>query len=189
MGKSFTPRSAKFLLLTLLQLVGLVTYAQVHVRGYYRSNGTYVQPHQRTSPNHTVTDNYSYPGNYNPNTGRVTGGTYYTGYTGSPTTSRASTYNSTPSSASSNNSTPRSGNTSKANVLTVQPGVYGFNTPMEVPLRVSPRIDAMEAYTCPSYATVIVIEDTNERYCQVSVNGHVGYVSKGLLIKESATAK
>ncbi|MFQ6599843.1 SH3 domain-containing protein [Flavobacterium sp. C3NV] len=46
----------------------LNSYPQVNVKGYYRSNGTYVQPHQRTAPNSTITDNYSYPGNYNPNT-------------------------------------------------------------------------------------------------------------------------
>lgn len=40
---------------------------QVHVRGYYRSNGTYVAPHERTRPNSTIIDNYSYPGNLNPN--------------------------------------------------------------------------------------------------------------------------
>jgi len=43
------------------------SYPQVNVKGYYKSNGTYVQPHQRTAPNSTITDNYSYPGNYNPN--------------------------------------------------------------------------------------------------------------------------
>ncbi|KLT70495.1 SH3 domain-containing protein [Flavobacterium sp. ABG] len=43
------------------------SYSQVNVKGYYRSNGTYVQPHQRTASNSTITDNYSYPGNYNPN--------------------------------------------------------------------------------------------------------------------------
>src|SRR5258707_11158240 len=32
----------------------------VTVRGYYRSNGTYVAPHVRTAPNDTVTDNLSY---------------------------------------------------------------------------------------------------------------------------------
>lgn len=48
------------------------------VRGHWRDTNrdgvgdTYVQPHQRTNPNATVTDNYSYPGNYNPNTGKVT---------------------------------------------------------------------------------------------------------------------
>ncbi|MFB9080418.1 SH3 domain-containing protein [Flavobacterium procerum] len=43
------------------------SYSQVNVKGYYKSNGTYVQPHQRTAPNSTVIDNYSYQGNYNPN--------------------------------------------------------------------------------------------------------------------------
>ena len=52
-----------------LILIFMFTFSngQVNVRGYYRSNGTYVQPYVRTSPNSTVTDNYSYPGNYNPN--------------------------------------------------------------------------------------------------------------------------
>lgn len=40
------------------------------VRGYTRSNGIYVQPYYRTSPNYTKFDNYSTRGNYNPYTGR-----------------------------------------------------------------------------------------------------------------------
>ncbi len=32
--------------------------AQVHVRGYYRSDGTYVRPHVRSAPNNTTSDNY-----------------------------------------------------------------------------------------------------------------------------------
>jgi hypothetical protein len=39
--------------------------ADVYVNGYTRSNGTYVQPHYRTSPNNTTSDNYS-SGAYNP---------------------------------------------------------------------------------------------------------------------------
>ncbi|MCQ9206847.1 MAG: hypothetical protein NG740_03070 [Omnitrophica bacterium] len=35
-------------------------YALVSVRGYSRSNGTYVAPHFRTSPNSSVYDNFSY---------------------------------------------------------------------------------------------------------------------------------
>jgi len=48
------------------------------VKGYWKDTNhdgakdTYVQPHQRTSPNESRTDNYSYPGNYNPNSGSVT---------------------------------------------------------------------------------------------------------------------
>ena len=43
--------------------------AQTYVGGYYRSNGTYVRPHYRSSANHTQRDNYSTRGNTNPYTG------------------------------------------------------------------------------------------------------------------------
>lgn len=42
--------------------------AAVRVRGYYRNNGTYVQPYYRTTPNSYKFDNYSTRGNYNPHT-------------------------------------------------------------------------------------------------------------------------
>ncbi len=41
-----------------------------HVRGYTKKNGTYVQPHRRTSPNNTKLDKYSTKGNTNPYTGK-----------------------------------------------------------------------------------------------------------------------
>jgi hypothetical protein len=44
--------------------------AQVSVKGYYKSNGTYVQPHVRSSPNNTTADNWSTKGNVNPYTGK-----------------------------------------------------------------------------------------------------------------------
>jgi hypothetical protein len=47
------------------------TLADQHVHGYTRSNGTYVQPYYRSSPNNTVRDNFSYQGNVNPYTGAV----------------------------------------------------------------------------------------------------------------------
>jgi hypothetical protein len=42
----------------------------VYVNGYYRSDGTYVQPYYRTRPNSTTLDNYSTKGNVNPYTGQ-----------------------------------------------------------------------------------------------------------------------
>ena len=36
--------------------------AQVNVRGYYRSNGTYVRPHTRTAPDGIKWNNKSYRG-------------------------------------------------------------------------------------------------------------------------------
>jgi hypothetical protein len=43
--------------------------AQVRVKGYTKSDGTYVAPHYRSSPNSTTSDNYSTVGNVNPYTG------------------------------------------------------------------------------------------------------------------------
>jgi len=51
-------------------------YAQVYVRGHYRSNGSYVQPHYRSSPDSSFYNNWSTYPNINPYTGRM--GTRYT---------------------------------------------------------------------------------------------------------------
>jgi hypothetical protein len=40
-----------------------------YVRGYYKDNGTYVAPHQRSAPDGNPNNNYSSPGQYNPNKG------------------------------------------------------------------------------------------------------------------------
>lgn len=48
--------------------------SQVRVRGYFRKDGTYVQPHVRSAPDGNPYNNYSFPGNYNPNTGTITPG-------------------------------------------------------------------------------------------------------------------
>jgi hypothetical protein len=60
-----------FLFLIAFLFFSVVSFSQVSVRGYYRSNGTYVQPHQRTAPNYTRNDNYSTVGNVNPYTGKA----------------------------------------------------------------------------------------------------------------------
>ena len=47
-------------------------YSQpVHVNSYTRSDGTYVEPHYRTSADDTRSNNYSTKGNVNPYTGRA----------------------------------------------------------------------------------------------------------------------
>jgi hypothetical protein len=49
------------------------TYAQspVHVKGYTKSNGTYVDSYYRTAPNETINDNWSTKPNVNPYTGKI----------------------------------------------------------------------------------------------------------------------
>src|SRR5579862_1939515 len=52
----------------------LLAGGRVAVRGYFRRDGTYVQPYFRTAPDGNPFNNYSFPGNYNPNTGTITPG-------------------------------------------------------------------------------------------------------------------
>ena len=46
----------------------------VYVKGYTKKNGTYVQPHYRSAPDGNPYNNYSFPGNVNPHTGKVAPG-------------------------------------------------------------------------------------------------------------------
>ena len=61
-------------LLALMALIFLGTThanANQHVNGSYRTNGTYVAPYTRSSPDNTVTNNYSYYRNTNPYSGQT----------------------------------------------------------------------------------------------------------------------
>ena len=58
-----------------LTLISTVA-ADVWVDGYFRSDGTYVQGHYRSSPDSSVTNNWSYSGNTNPYTGEVGSNSY-----------------------------------------------------------------------------------------------------------------
>jgi hypothetical protein len=61
--------------LVVLTVLFSVSFSQADgVRGHYRSNGMYVQPYQRTHPDVSPYNNYGFPGNYNPNSGRITPG-------------------------------------------------------------------------------------------------------------------
>lgn len=57
------------MLVLLFSFIGVVLAEDVYVGGYYRKDGTYVQPHHRTAPNNSTLDNYSTKGNTNPYTG------------------------------------------------------------------------------------------------------------------------
>jgi len=59
------------LIVVLLAILAVAStcFADVYVHGYTKSNGTYVAPHHRSSPNSTKSDNWSTSGNTNPYTG------------------------------------------------------------------------------------------------------------------------
>lgn len=61
-------------ILLVIAIVGLAVLpanADVFVRGHYRSNGTYVQPHYRSNPDGNFHNNWSTYPNVNPYTGSV----------------------------------------------------------------------------------------------------------------------
>lgn len=58
------------LILIATTLISTTTFADTYVKGYTRSNGTYVQPHYRSDSNGTKSDNWSSSGNTNPYTGQ-----------------------------------------------------------------------------------------------------------------------
>ena len=82
----------KLIALTIVLFAAFNCFSQTYVNGYTRSNGTYVAPHYRSSPNSTKLDNYSTLGNVNPYTGSI-GTKTYTDYNNYGTTySPSSTY-------------------------------------------------------------------------------------------------
>jgi len=53
-----------------LSIVGPVFAEDVSVRGYFRQDGTYVQPHMRSAPDSSFNNNWSTYPNANPYTGQ-----------------------------------------------------------------------------------------------------------------------
>jgi len=63
-------RIMRIFIFILLILIPCLLFSQVKVRGYYRKDGTYVQPHYRSNPDGNVYNNWSTKGNINPYTGK-----------------------------------------------------------------------------------------------------------------------
>ena len=61
---------AAVLCLLILGAFGIAWAADTYVNGYFRQDGTYVQPHYRSAPDGNVWNNYSTRGNVNPYTGK-----------------------------------------------------------------------------------------------------------------------
>lgn len=64
-------KSAMLILTVALASFAVVSFAKdTNVKGYTRSDGTYVQPHTRSESNKSYNDNWSTSPNTNPNTGK-----------------------------------------------------------------------------------------------------------------------
>lgn len=60
----------KFIFALLALSISTISMADTHVKGYTKSDGTYVEPHYRSDSNNTKFDNYNTKGNVNPYTGK-----------------------------------------------------------------------------------------------------------------------
>jgi len=59
------------MVLAIICVTSITANADVYVRGYVRSNGTYVQPHYRSNPDGNFHNNWSTYPNVNPHTGSI----------------------------------------------------------------------------------------------------------------------
>ena len=57
-------------LIFVLTSIGISFAQDVHVKGYFKKNGTYVKPHYRSRPDGNLFNNWSTKGNTNPYTGK-----------------------------------------------------------------------------------------------------------------------
>ena len=60
---------SKTIIAIFLVTASTVTLADQHVNGYIKRDGTYVQPYTRSTPDSSLSNNYSSQGNTNPYTG------------------------------------------------------------------------------------------------------------------------
>lgn len=67
---TFTRFVAAALAAVALWIPASVAWSDTYVHGHTRKDGTYVQPHYRSSPNSSYNDNWSVRGNTNPYTGK-----------------------------------------------------------------------------------------------------------------------
>lgn len=107
----------RILLILLTLILTLQATAQVKVKGYYRKDGTYVKPHYRSNPDGNPYNNWSYPGNTNPYTGKTATGnpdTYLKNYYNRSTNSTRTPSYTSPTTTYSNSSNNRSYNSSSS---------------------------------------------------------------------------
>ncbi|WP_432411052.1 SH3 domain-containing protein [Rasiella sp. SM2506] len=153
----------------------------VYVSGYYRSNGTYVQPHYRTAPNSTNRDNFSTRGNTNPYTGQA-------GYI-TPDSNTSSKY--TPSSYSNSTKTTyptttyNTTSTSTSNNSYNSTNIYTTTSSYGQLWRTPSQHDAIRPIQ--KGTSVSVLEYQNGFY-KVMSNGTVGYINT-ITINENSTMK
>lgn len=167
----------RFLLTLLFFIAYFTAISQVKVKGYYRKNGTYVQPHVRSNPDGNPYNNYSFPGNTNPYTGKTATGSqeaylnnYYKRETGNQVKYIPGRQVPLPISFKS----------------------YG-TIKSTTSIRLSPRQNSSEVFKVKPGEIAVVLDDADVDFYKVDINGFTGFLSKdvveNLKINEGAGVK
>jgi uncharacterized protein YgiM (DUF1202 family) len=177
-------RFITFFLVILISVVGVLGQTNsnhVKVKGYYKIDGTYVQPHYRTAPNSTIRDNFSTKGNVNPYTGE-------SGYV-NPDTKTYNYPNNSNNSKSSNYY-----NNSILNSITNNHNNYSYSLYRDKPtyktnssanVRQHMNTSSAIVMTVPAKSDVKVISSFFGDWWEIYYNGETGYMHSSLLTRRS----
>lgn len=163
----------------------------VHVRGYHRSDGTYVSPHYRTAPNSTNRDNFSTIGNVNPYTGEP--GYIQPDNKPIPTYNYSSTYSGTTNYnysgvSSSGKTTIHSYNDEVSWAFDkLEEMRRTYYTSSALNLRSGRSSNTRVITVIPKGAKVDASYDFLNKWWKVSYNGYVGYASSNYLAKTNGS--
>jgi hypothetical protein len=172
----------KVMLSTLFLIVALISFSQVEVKGYYRKDGTYVQPHYRSYPDDKIENNWSYPGNVNPFTGKVGGtssssssnnnggGSSYTPSTSTSSTKKTTTSSSTSSFYKDPFLSPKSYKSAKKETVTVSTNVLN--------VRYMPDTKSQIIHKLNKGTTVTYIRDNGDGWYYVKILTYNSYLKE-----------
>ena len=170
------------ILISVIGVFGQTNSNHVKVKGYYRKDGTYVQPHYRTAPNATNRDNFSTKGNVNPYTGEpgyITPDSKAYSY---PSNNNNSTNSGTNNYNSSNyyntNSNSSGYNTYSYNLYEDKPT---YKTKSSANAREQMNTSSAIIMTVPANSDVKVVNSFFGDWWEIYYNGKTGYMHSSLL--------
>lgn len=194
MANSKYPWLFSLFVILLLALCGLNAQTNpnhVHVKGYYRSDGTYVSPHFRTAPNSTNRDNFSTIGNINPYTGKP--GSIQPDNKPMPTYNYSSTYHGTTNfNYSGASSSDKKRNHSYNDEVSwafdrIEEMQRTYYTSSALNLRSGRSSNSRVLTVIPEGAKVDASYDFFNKWWKVSYDGYVGYASSNYLTKTNGS--
>ncbi|GAB3644284.1 hypothetical protein GCM10027423_49210 [Spirosoma arcticum] len=122
-----------------------------------------------------MTDNYSYPGNHNPNKGRITGGSVETRSPAISTPTDYGNYMPTQDTPTESSTLRRDSKPfSPPNALLSSEQLYAVVEP-NTALKAEPTYTANSKYAIPK-GTVVKVSKYNENYYLAEVDGRNGYI-------------